>query len=377
LTLDNTGSLAASFELFELDRPPLTYEPNGPFAKAGRHVGPKRQLDRDGRGVQTYNPPVVEPLAAGEVIDTWSTGLVLPWGIGFNTIATDLWVGDLAVAGGDGLNHRFLPDGTDTGDTIDPSSWVGTFNADMTYNPLTGMLWQVNVGGDNCIHEMDPLGMVSTGNKICPAFPYSERGLAYDLLSNTFYAGSWNDFVVYHFAADGTILDSMDVGLPISGLAFNPSTGHLFATVNAEIGFDVYVMDVNNSYSFVGSFNVSALGDYEQAGLEIDCDGTLWAVNQFTQEVVAITSGESGVCEWADIPWLSESPVSGTVAAGGEEAITLTFDATGLELGTYEAHLRITEDTPYGSLVVPVTLIVTEDVSGLIYLPLVMKNSSQ
>ncbi len=377
LTLENTGGLAANFELLEVNQPPLTYEPTGPFAEAGRHLGPKRRFDFDAQGVQTYNPPAAAPLAAGQVIDTWPTGLTWPWGVGFNTGATDLWVGDLAAAGGDGLNHRFLPDGTNTGDTIDPSAWVGVFNADMTYNPFTGMLWQVNVGGDNCIHEMDPVGMVSTGNKICPAFPTSQRGLAYDPLSNTFYSGSWNDWVIIHFDAEGTILDSVDVGLDISGLAFNPMTGSLFVMTNAEIGKDVYKLDAHDNYNLIGGFNIAGLGDFEQAGLEIDCDGTLWAVNQVTQEVIAATSGESGVCDWAEIPWLTEAPAGGTVAAGGEEDVTLTFDSTGLALGTYQAHLRIIEDTPYQSIVVPVTLIVVEDTTNLLYLPLIQKASTQ
>jgi uncharacterized repeat protein (TIGR01451 family) len=202
--------------------------------------------------------------------------------------------------------------------------------------------------------------MVSTGNKICPAFPTSERGLAYDPVSNTFYSGSWNDWVIYHFDAEGTILDSVDVGLDVSGLALNPMTGSLFVMTNADTGFDVYKLDVNDGYNLLGAFNIAGLGDFEQAGLEIDCDGTLWAVNQITQEVIAATSGESEVCDWADIPWLTETPASGTVAASGEEDVTLTFDSTGLAPGTYEAHLRVLEDTPYGVPAVPVTLIVVE-----------------
>ena len=36
-------------------------------------------------------------------------GLAYPWGIGFNTRADDLWLGNIAVAGGDDLDYRFLP----------------------------------------------------------------------------------------------------------------------------------------------------------------------------------------------------------------------------------------------------------------------------
>ena len=117
-------------------------------------------------------------------------------------------MGNIAAAGGDDLDYRFTTAGVNTGDTIDTAPWAGAFGGDMTYNPFTHMLWQVNVGGDNCIYELDPATRVSTGNRICPAFGTSERGLALDPLSNTYYAGSWNDGIINHFAPDGTIIDT-------------------------------------------------------------------------------------------------------------------------------------------------------------------------
>ena len=62
-----------------------------------------------------------------------------------------------------------------------------------------------------------------------------------------------------------------------------------------------------------------------------------------------------------DVPWLSESPISGTVAAGGNVAVQVTFDAGVPEVtqpGDYLATLRIKNDTPYGPLAIPVTMTV-------------------
>ena len=70
----------------------------------------------------------VQPLTPSAVLD-FPTGLVYPWGIGLNYLATDMWIGDIAAAGGDDLDHRFLLDGTPTTDTIDTSSWVGCLRA--------------------------------------------------------------------------------------------------------------------------------------------------------------------------------------------------------------------------------------------------------
>ena len=273
-------------------------------------------------------------------------------------------VGQYRGAGGDDLDYRFTTAGVNTGDTIDTTPWVGTFGADMTYNPFTNMLWQVNVGGDNCIYELDPAGMAATGNKICPAFGTSERGLAFDPLSNTYYAGSWNDGIINHFAPDGTMLASVDVGLSIAGLAYNPSTGHLFVMVNAVGQPDVYVLDTHTAdYDILGVFylkqgttKVLAGG---QAGLEIDCAGNLWAVEQNAQVVYVANSGETGVCDW-QASWLSASPISGSVVNANSAVITATVDATGVAVGTYPAYLRVVGDTPYGDMIVQVSMTVTD-----------------
>jgi len=60
------------------------------------------------------------------------------------------------------------------------------------------------------------------------------------------------------------------------------------------------------------------------------------------------------------IPWLSAQPASGSVAAGGEQIVTLTLDAAGLDVRGYTANLVITSNDPdTGRLVVPVSLSVT------------------
>jgi len=68
--------------------------------------------------------------------------------------------------------------------------------------------------------------------------------------------------------------------------------------------------------------------------------------------------------KWAlgvDVPWLSENPITGALAAGSSQLIDLHFDAGVPEVtgpGTYEALLSIISDTPYGALKIPVTMVV-------------------
>ena len=68
--------------------------------------------------------------------------------------------------------------------------------------------------------------------------------------------------MIHHFDSQGTILDSAYVAVPISGLAFNASNGHLYALTNHDVllGFDVYVFDTRSSYNVIGAFFVSSGG---------------------------------------------------------------------------------------------------------------------
>jgi len=367
LTLQNTGTAALNFNLLEINAPapsPLQRQAAQKLPEPVKRPDVKTEaINAREAGVSWAADPKtpIEPLA-GEAVSEFNTGLPGPWGIGFNLNANDLWVSNLGVLGGDDLNYRFLTDGTNTADTID-QPWLGVFAADMTYNSRTGMLWQVNVGGDNCLHEMDPVDMVSTGNQICAAFGTSMRGVAYNAVADTYFVGTWNNggFIV-EINSSGTILRTNNIGLFISGLAYNGSTGHVFAQVNDSAQL-VWVLDANNNFAILSAISLQAVGGgpaysaFEGAGIEMACDGTLWSVNQGTLKVHANRSDETGVCV-TDIPWLSENPESGTIAAGASLDVDVTFDAGSQPPGCKEAQLIVINDTPYGDPSVPVGLTV-------------------
>ena len=111
--------------------------------------------------------------------------------------------------------------------------------------------------------------------------------------------------------------------------------------------FDVFVLDARNALSVVGAFNVTQNGqpvfDFLHnggAGMEIDCDGHLWLVDQVGQQIWEVESGESNVCAFNQIPWLSEDPTSGTVLANSALPVTCTFDSTGLRRACARASSR-------------------------------------
>jgi hypothetical protein len=119
------------------------------------------------------------------------------------------------------------------------------------------MVWRVAVGGDNCLHELDPVTLTQTGNTVCgsPWTNTSQRGMAYDAINNAYFIGGWNEFIVYHVDSDGVVIDSANVGLSISGMAYDASNGHLLVMSNTD-GVDITVLDALNNYAVVGSYNV-------------------------------------------------------------------------------------------------------------------------
>jgi len=369
LTLTNTGTADASFKIKKFSEV-LTALPTEHFDAPANFVEAKFVNEATARAVQhaaSAKPASDAELeaasmpGAGDVVAQFDTGLGGTWGVGFNIDAEDMWIGSIAGLGGDEKDHRFLDDGTNTGDTIS-ASFGGVFAADMTYNPRTGNLWQVNVGGDNCVYELDPSSMTQTGNKICPNFGTSERGLAFDPVSNTFYAGSWNDGAIQQFDMNGNILRKASLGLDISGLAYNVTTKHLFALTNsANPELDVYVID-SFDLSIVSAFEVRSgrthvFGDFAQAGLEMDCDGNLVAANQTTGQVFIAGSGETTECI-TDVPWLTVAPDSGTLAPSTSSVSTVTLDSASLTPGVFSAELLISTDTPYTVPGIPVSFTV-------------------
>ncbi|HPC84740.1 MAG TPA: Calx-beta domain-containing protein [Thermoanaerobaculaceae bacterium] len=349
LTVTNDSPLDIGYRLFERSRDPIW--PRAAVQGPTWSVPTERAADRSSAAapVPELSFPAVEPLVPDAAFD-FDTGLSWPWGIGLDTSTSSAWIGDE-----DNVNYRFLLDGTPTGDTIDTTSWCPLPNwaADMAYDPVNQKLWQVLVGLDNCIYEMDPATKTSTGNKICPAFGTSERGLAYDPFTDTFFAGSWTDGRIKRFDRDGTILENVALGLPISGLAYNPGTGHLFVLLNTDAAADFLVLDTNDGYALLRAHKLAGMGSYEQAGLEIGCDGNYYAVNQVTTRVLVGPSGEPQTCI-GDVPWLDETPAAGNLSGGASASVLLDFITAQQWPGLHRGELIVAGTEPFRPTTVPV-----------------------
>jgi hypothetical protein len=315
--------------------------------------------------------------AAGEVLSSFSSGLELSWGLAYNPFTDDFWIQDrqdvISRTTIDDRLVRFHSDGTSTGDVILLNP-ITNIESDLTFNPLTNSLWQP--GLDACIYEFDLNRRAATGNSICIGSGSPGLGaVVFDPVTNT-YIGSridtnvMNASLIYRFSPQGQILESATVNVLIRGIAYNPANGHLFVTDGGNM---IYVLDVNNNYGVVQEIFGNPPVYNFLIGIDFDCDGSLWAVSPgFQATVYEIASGETGVCDWMEIPWLSETPLEGQITAeDGSQAITLTFDSNGLEAGIYEGTLHVETETN-ADIDIPVTLIVIRDEKN-IYLPLIRK----
>ena len=188
---------------------------------------------------------------------------------------------------------------TPTGTSITPPPGA-VFWADATYNQRTETFWQVNVGGDNCIHEFTRTGF--TGETICPLRDHGARP-AYDPVTDTFYSGLVQRRHHLQFDSDGTILRQVFKDIDTVGMAINPLSGRLYVMQNtASPESDIVVVDANSpDFDIINAFDftvngVGVMGDFEQAGLDIDCHGRLWGNNFVNNRVYVADSGETNAC---------------------------------------------------------------------------------
>lgn len=364
-TVSNTGGAPATVEFGE-SAARVGNRPHGPFDTSRLRVEGEGLNEPDAAQDHLPVPSFAVRHRDAGVSAKFPTGVPGVWGIAFDRDTGSTWLGAIAGLNGDSKLHEFK-DTVATGRTI-AMIYDNVFAADGTYDTRNHTLWQLNVGGDDCIHEVNPTAGQVTGNVICPAFGTNERGLAYDDATDTFYAGSWTDGRIVQFDRSGTILRAVALGLNTSGLAYNSRTGHLFALTNdAATAADVYVID-STDLSVVGTLEladngVPAFGDYEQAGLELDCNGNFLAVNQAKSAVIVAASGEETTC-LRDLPWLTESPNPITVAAHTTATVTVTADAATLTPGLRLMQLDLATDTPYDVPALPLAVTVAfSDVS--------------
>ncbi|MDT8307089.1 MAG: carboxypeptidase regulatory-like domain-containing protein [Anaerolineae bacterium] len=353
LTLSNTGSLLATWELNESGGGQI--QVNG----GAETLVPNPDYDPDSATTEGQylegTVPTWEPTAPGDVIRSWTpTGLSLAWGVGYDG---NVWLSDVPT---NDMNHEFTEDGTPTGRSWH-ASWAGVWPGDMSTSSDANEICQVNVGGDNGIYCWNK----NTGDvtrSITGSFPWtsiSQRGLAYRPDDDTFYIGGWNQNILYQVrgfshGTPGEVVNQCSFsGIGISGLAWNPAASIVWVATNSASD-PIYQVDPDTC-TILGSLPHPSPG-FDGAGLEMDTTGNLWMIDQDPNTAYLI---ESGVPAFTDVPWISEDPTSGSIEPGESQQVSVMVDTTGLAPGIYSATLHFsTNSGRQPNLQVPVLLIV-------------------
>jgi len=234
LTLRNTGGIPMHWDLKESG--------GGAAAPSARQLQKNPSYDPRSRTTDGLylNQSRVHgtPAAPGDVIRSWSPGLELGWGVGYNG---NVWISDVdgGACGPTCTDNKYNVAGPPILQTI-TTPWANAWPADMALMGANEMC-QVNVGGDNGIYCWDTSTGASTRH-IAGAFAWtgiSQRGLAYRPDDDSFYIGGWNEGILYHVAGfshptPGAVLGQCFPADPnISGLAWNPAVGQVWMATNS------------------------------------------------------------------------------------------------------------------------------------------------
>jgi hypothetical protein len=363
--LRNTeGHRPLVFEIGEVNVPPGTQigggggggggsEPPGPYVvPADANLGA-----RTSRSVDRNAPiPSAELLSGGGgYIDRWPTHMTLPWGVGYRS------PGLISISDAeDVLEDVFTTQGEQKNEF--DLSWADSWAGDLAWDEARGVMWHVNVGGDNGIYGIDPTdGSVVDVITGTPWGGISQRGLAYDPATDTFYIGGWNEGIVYQVAGPswptpGETIDSCqpDDG-NISGLAWNPAFQKLWEATNSRHD-TIWLIDPRTCEAERAIEHPDPR--YNGAGLEMDAVGNLWTVSQDSRNAYLLASG---LPTFSDVPWLTVRPGKGEIQPGHNAELTIHIDTDGVAPGSYRAFVAVkTNDPAKGVFTIPIHLLLTK-----------------
>ncbi|WP_105189245.1 carboxypeptidase regulatory-like domain-containing protein [Pseudoalteromonas sp. T1lg48] len=368
----NAGLLTSSAQKLELD------------VVAGRKVASDITLANEGSYGLNYKVAEVAPpsgdnpseASLGDNQEAQALNIARPYGMVVDKVTNSVWVNSAKAFGGDNKLYRLDEQGQKTGDVIDlnPLAAGDDLVADLAFNTRTNTAWQAIFSDANCIHELDLNAMQLTGKRVCPDLDGNGvGGLAYDPHADQLLVSSYNAQKLYRVNFDGSVSAEYDLGLPAFGLAYNPNVGHLYVSANGENGvgsdkadqiLDLYVVDLHNELSLVGATRVDGMNSFSQAGLDLDCDGTLHAMDLVMSRTFSLASGQQQVCAQPQASWFTYSEDGGVLNVGEQQALTLGADAAALAPGVYQTTLLLQDDTAYAAHEIAVTLNVNEPVLG-------------
>ncbi len=286
------------------------------------------------------------PRSPGE---TWqiypATECAVAWGV--SVLANKFWVGDAVAPLRDYIYHR--PTGYFTGTSFNVSGIGGaSWMADMCWDPIRGVVWQLAVGGSGNLYAINPTTGAVVDSIYDPAGfwnSFSHRGVGFDPDNDIFYIGGWNSNSIYKIYGPSWPMRGRHItgySAPgCAGIAYHPLRRTIWFAVNGPVNTLAEIDP--NSNTIINTMTVPASAEYALAGLELDERGRFWVVDQAANEVLVIDGPVAG---------MFVEPNTGYLAPGDCHTFGLVNNAWMTPVGDYCFDI----DFFYGDLSVPYSI---------------------
>jgi hypothetical protein len=368
LLITNTGNQPLDFEIWEVDTSPTT----------GLELGPATlNTLRTDDEIAPSSRPVLSTLDIGDALfqvdATASTGHTALLGVEY--ALDSYWVTSGGLTGSADPNYLFQLDRD--GNVL--NSWAQPTVSTWGWRDLAFDGTYLYASDSAVVEQIDPATGLPTGVTIaCPTNLC--RALAYDPATDHFWTADFSSDI-WEFDRSGAIVNTYANTLAIYGMAWDSwSSGGPYLWVWSQDGDPAVLatqIDPSTGTPTGVSFSGAALlGSNIAGGASISPDlvvGKLVFVGMHQASSDTIVGYDMDVFLFDDVPWLSQDPVSGTIAVGNSLAVDVTLDATGMSVGDYTANMVILHNDPYrDASIVSVTMHVisaTQPVSPVLLLP--------
>lgn len=364
VTLTNTGSAALQFTITESN--PVF----APVKMAFRRSFNPRQDNTDSN---TFFRQTVTPASKGaelqQVDFTALTGHTCLLGVEFALGSYWLTSGGESSCGDSNALIQVSPAGEVLNTYAQPDQTSEFGWRDLAFDGV-----YLYASHSSLIQQISPLTGQLTGLTI-PAPVNPVRALAYDPASEHFWVANQASGI-YEIDRQGSIVRSLPSLLNVYGLAYDPGApgGPALWAWSQDGSPPVLANRIDpQTGQILASFGGAAQSNLDQAGGAAFTDTlipgkrVLLALHQEAAD--RVVAYDLGPAYQTDLPWLTPEPAAGSIGPGDTLPIIVTLQSS--QAGIFRAELLIANDTPYGTLTIPVTFAV----NSYSYLPFISKSS--